>query len=251
MAAAVSTEPPGPLPKVSILAVTYRPELRPWLWWNIDRQTYPAVEVVIVDQSTNGQSEGDHWELGPWMGTTVQHRTIAAHPKLTVGELRNLAIAFARGDYFVWMDDDDWYHPKRIEWLMDAIGDDPWAGWACGYYLNLALLRGFWLSPRPEIINGATLYRADVARSVAYDAQPRASDARWIKALQKRWGPGKVLDDTRPHAVYGQHRDNLGAGVLRNAPTTLSLPALRDLIGPEAWGDTDEQLPLLVDALGA
>lgn len=33
-------------PLVTIGAVTSRPAARDFLWWNIDRQTYPRLEVV-------------------------------------------------------------------------------------------------------------------------------------------------------------------------------------------------------------
>jgi len=44
---------------------------------------------------------------------------------------------------------------------------------------------------------------------------------------------------------------NQGAAALRNSPTPLTLATLIDLVGAEAWGDTDAQLPDMVAALRA
>src|SRR5436305_1073460 len=42
----------------------------------------------------------------------------------TVGDLRNLALEHATGDFIVNWDDDDWHHPRRIEVQMQARGED-------------------------------------------------------------------------------------------------------------------------------
>jgi len=46
---------------------------------------------------------------------------ICSVPKLPLGELRNIAVRKARGEYFCQWDDDDWYHYDRIAMQVEAV----------------------------------------------------------------------------------------------------------------------------------
>jgi len=48
---------------------------------------------------------------------------VPANPKLALGSLRNIAIANAKGEYICQWDDDDWYHPRRIELQLKSAVD--------------------------------------------------------------------------------------------------------------------------------
>jgi glycosyltransferase involved in cell wall biosynthesis len=46
---------------------------------------------------------------------------VAPDPELRLGGLRNLALERAHGEFLVQWDDDEWYHPERIEHQMASI----------------------------------------------------------------------------------------------------------------------------------
>ena len=81
-------------------------------------QTYPNRELLIVYESDDGRTRA-HVEKMDTPG--IFFLEVPAVPKLTLGELRNLAIEKCGGDYFCQWDDDDWHHPRRLEQQMRVI----------------------------------------------------------------------------------------------------------------------------------
>ncbi len=51
----------------------------------------------------------------------IKHHIVPCSPKLSLGELRNVSIDIAQGDYICQWDDDDWYHPDRIARQLESI----------------------------------------------------------------------------------------------------------------------------------
>lgn len=84
-------------------------------------QRYPRKELVLVyesdDDATHTLVQG--LEAGPEDG--VVRVCVDVNPKRTLGELRNLAVHTARGEYFCQWDDDDWYHVERLRVQYDAL----------------------------------------------------------------------------------------------------------------------------------
>ncbi len=95
-------------PLVSCLCVT---RLRPQLARAIQcfrRQTYNDIELVVVHDNPHDSRR----EL--IQGLNVREVVIDGAHRLTLGELRNVAIAASRGEFLCQWDDDDWFHPDRI-----------------------------------------------------------------------------------------------------------------------------------------
>lgn len=77
-------------------------------------QVYPAKELIIVyeedDDATIAYLQSCHFI------SQERIRTVCAeiNPKKPLGELRNLGINAASGEYICQWDDDDWYHANRL-----------------------------------------------------------------------------------------------------------------------------------------
>jgi hypothetical protein len=230
-------------PLVSVLAVTRRHACREWLIWNLERIEYPNLEVILVDSSGTEDTRRP---------TKLQTWYAEASSKLTCGQLRNVAIAKASGEYLVWVDDDDWQHPSRIRWLVEAIEstDEPWAGWCGGWLYSpkhhaVARLRG----SNTRVSNGGAIYRREAVKDTAYDDGKCASDARWLTELHKRHGTkGLVLEDDRPHALWTRHERNT-TPTLMGTSYPLALSTFAERVGEGAWGDSYEQISRLDAAL--
>ncbi len=119
-------------PLVSCLCVTEgRRAFMPWLLWCFDRQTWPRRELVIVDSSLEPFQVAGRDDL----------RVVTAPPGSGVASKRNLALREAAGDFIAWFDDDDWQHPDRLAWLVEALHDGaPYTGSSRGWFVDLARL---------------------------------------------------------------------------------------------------------------
>ncbi len=74
-------------------------------------QTYPNIEVVVVN------AKGvDHRETGKWCGRFPM-RMVEAGESLLHSQAANVGLEATRGDYLIFLDDDDWFAPHHIDKL--------------------------------------------------------------------------------------------------------------------------------------
>jgi glycosyltransferase involved in cell wall biosynthesis len=74
-------------------------------------QTYPNKELVIVDHGDNGLAE----LVAELKQPDIMHIRVPDQEGLTIGDLRNMTMAAARGEYVAQWDDDDWHAERRLE----------------------------------------------------------------------------------------------------------------------------------------
>ncbi len=100
-------------PLVSIVIPTRdRPEMLETTLRSIDVQTYPAIEVIVVN------------DAGSDIGAVVaRHPRAQLHVASAQGgpsRARNIGLPFARGEYVLFFDDDDEMLPEHVEALVEA-----------------------------------------------------------------------------------------------------------------------------------
>lgn len=82
------------------------------------RQTWLNRELVVIDSSVDGT-------FAEWIASlgdpSIRLIKVDRAAEITLGELRNLSVAEARGAYICQWDDDDLHHPARIEAQMTAL----------------------------------------------------------------------------------------------------------------------------------
>lgn len=79
-------------------------------------QTWKELELVIID-------DGDE-DYTPILGSLpfpVTYKRIPPVAGRKLGELRNLGLESARGEMIAQWDDDEWYHPRRIETQVNEL----------------------------------------------------------------------------------------------------------------------------------
>lgn len=176
--------------KVSFLVVTNRPQFYDWYLWNIDKQTYDGdAEIIVIDNSVGAGGGGTaHWSEGTeehgWP-LTVYYKDSGR----SIGEYRQMALDYAEGDYITFVDDDDWHHPQRTEWLLDGIED---------YEASLLLtevrlvLKTMTMFPYREGIGYPyipfMLVRRELAQSIPFPNKSRGEDTDWTDELIKKVG---------------------------------------------------------------
>ena len=82
------------------------------------RQTHRDSELVVLH---DGDDAFDLALRGA--ATDSRVRIVREAPGSTLGTLRNLAVAAAHGDFVCQWDDDDRYHPRRLELQCNAVHD--------------------------------------------------------------------------------------------------------------------------------
>jgi hypothetical protein len=85
---------------------------------SVAAQTYLPIELVVVDAANNGMDSvpGDPGQLSLKIVNTGN-----ALPR---ADAANAGMEAASGDYFMFLDDDDWIAPEHIAGLMDALQSD-------------------------------------------------------------------------------------------------------------------------------
>lgn len=173
------------------------------------RQDYPALELVIVDDG------GD--ELAGQLPDDPRIRYLRLPPGQSIGAKRNRACAAARGEIVAQWDDDDWYAPNRLSAqvapLLDGTADISgltdapfldmarWAFWRCSSDLHRRLFVG-------DVIGGTLVYWRWVWQELArYPDRCLAEDATFLQKAIRR---GARLDRVAGDGlfIYLRHADN-------------------------------------------
>jgi glycosyltransferase involved in cell wall biosynthesis len=95
-------------PTVSVVVPTYnRPEFFDLILRNWDITDYPSdkIELIILDDS----QKIIHRKI-----TDKRIRYLTSSKKMTIGKKRNVLCKYAKNEYIVHMDDDDWYTPESV-----------------------------------------------------------------------------------------------------------------------------------------
>ncbi len=100
-------------PLISCLCVTRaRPETLQQAITCFKHQTHRKTELVIVCEDDDAETLAFIETLAD---SAIRTHVVASKPRSSLGELRNHAIRVAHGEYICQWDDDDWYHPRRLE----------------------------------------------------------------------------------------------------------------------------------------
>jgi glycosyltransferase involved in cell wall biosynthesis len=81
-------------------------------------QTYASWELVIVDDCSTDETPA---LLDSLAEVDDRVRVIHARENAGVAAARNVAIAAARGSHIAFLDSDDGWHPRKLEWQMEHM----------------------------------------------------------------------------------------------------------------------------------
>jgi glycosyltransferase involved in cell wall biosynthesis len=108
------------LPLVSCLCVTQaRPKKLRRAIECFLAQTYSNKELLILLRE--GDDATRSVVAAYSANSRIRTHVLADGDQRTLGEQRNLAIRLCAGEYFCVWDDDDWYHPERVEIQVSAL----------------------------------------------------------------------------------------------------------------------------------
>ena len=107
-------------PLISCLCVTKNDSVRKAVAY-FQKQTYDNKELILV-------SEMDNENLSYLKEVAADNDNIhftMTGDMFTLGDLRNISVAQANGEYIVQWDDDDYMHEERVEIMYDALSAQP------------------------------------------------------------------------------------------------------------------------------
>ena len=217
----------------SCLCVTEdRPAFLLWLLWNYLKQDYGPRELVIVDSSKEPAAMPDH------TGITI----VRCPPGTGVARKRNIAVEAARGEVLTWFDDDDWQHPSKLSILVAALRTSGvLAGPSRSWFVDLKTGRARpHTAHRNVIFNGLAVRRASID-GVRFDEQrERAADTAWVASVRRETRCAPIVV---PQVLmfWLCHRTNISNPAKRYV-FSHPVGAVREAVGPVAWGDTDQAL---------
>lgn len=144
------------------------------------RQSYPNRELVVVLDDPESA-------LISYLEALNDDRIrliVLPKVKRTLGELRNISIAQARGEYICQWDDDDLYDPDRIGVQLSAL----LATHAAACFLSRWTL--WWPADRKLAISAARVWEGSMlahkVRVPDYPPIPRGEDTEMVAVLQER-----------------------------------------------------------------
>jgi LmbE family N-acetylglucosaminyl deacetylase/glycosyltransferase involved in cell wall biosynthesis len=119
-----------------LVSVIIRSMDRPTLLKALDSialQTYSNIEIVVVNAKGIG-----HHKMDEWCGR-FPLRLISDVESLARSRAANVGLEAAKGNYLIFLDDDDWLHPQHIARLVGMLQEHPEAILA---YAGVECLRG-------------------------------------------------------------------------------------------------------------
>lgn len=175
------------LPLVSCLCVTQNKfEL---LSQSIDCflfQSHPNKELIIVYESNNLTVIDEIKSI--YKSSLIKFIEVSIRPKLTLGELRNISVTSASGEFMTQWDDDDMYHPDRIRMQLALALKGQRDGTSCGNVVNTVViydkkLRKGFLFNNYKFDGSILVNRQTFLDKVTYPAQNRSEDSVVRNAL--------------------------------------------------------------------
>lgn len=166
-------------PLISCLCLSYnRPAQLKNAIQNFISQVYPHKELIVVGHKDDRASKQ------VVMSCRDERIRYYSAPRLPIGELRNMSIDLAAGEYFCQWDDDDWYHTHRLDVQMDGLLKSGKEASVLAYWIMFDTIRkNAYLSP-PLMWAGTILCKKSIYEGGArYPGMKKGEDQEFLGKL--------------------------------------------------------------------
>jgi glycosyltransferase involved in cell wall biosynthesis len=122
-------------PKISVIMLSFnRPQYLPRAFESVFAQTFDDFEIILVD---NGSTDGKTSALCKKLTGGRPNVKFIQRSDSNIGRGRNSALDAARGDYIVYVDDDDYAFPELLEFLYGLAREYDAGISFCGSYKQI------------------------------------------------------------------------------------------------------------------
>jgi len=195
------------LPLISCLCVTHKkPDMLRRAIRCFDNQRYHNKQMVIVYEESDQPTH--EYIIQQCFDANIKIIKINAElPKKTLGELRNISVREAEGNFVCQWDDDDWYNPDRLSNQMNhlLLHEKP-ANILTRWIVVDACAKKVFLSNK-YLWEGSILCRRDLMLQIPYPSLARGEDSYVIESLYKQ-GYLSVINHMPYLYVYTYHGNN-------------------------------------------
>jgi glycosyltransferase involved in cell wall biosynthesis len=108
---------------------------------------------------------------------------VPAYPKTALGELRNLAVRSAGGEFICQWDDDDWYHSRRLEQQYEGLFSDGRHGSVIVQWIVFDAITSTAYLSHVRLWEGSILCRKNILQLKAYADKTVGEDTKTIEYL--------------------------------------------------------------------
>src|SRR6185503_6214400 len=144
-------------------------------------QTYPNKELLILFEDDDPETKEFSLTLN---NQHIRCIEVAANPKLTLGELRNISIKESKGEYFCQWDDDDWYHCERLSFQMNILEISKKKASALAYWLMYDTVKKEAYFSFPTAWAGSLLCKKEITNdAILYPSLSKGEDLHLLLAL--------------------------------------------------------------------
>ncbi len=175
--------------RISVLLCTKRPELLDAALKQIERQDYPAIELILCLHGIGFEIEAIRQRLNE---RPFSHITVPCPEEWNLGQCLNMGLQRASGYFIAKMDDDDFYGPNHLTDLVQAYdfcGGPVVGKWATAIYFqeqNVTVYRhlGKTETPRYTVIGGTMLSARPLLANYRFMELPTAVDRTFFERLR-------------------------------------------------------------------
>lgn len=250
---------------VAVLVVTNRPAFVPWWTHQISKQTRKVDQVVVVTNAADPSSllSGEIATMCGVPDTVVFWQP--PHSWVSLGWLRQKALDLCSADILMWFDDDDWYHPRRVDLSCGPIASGRYDAAVFPlthyYYASDQTLRH--MRTDTMLHMPAVAWRRFSVRKARFFHVGAAEDSHWTNRIAHcKWAPPLVLakrirwvtDYIYPHigsivVVHGANTWQNLEHSKRVDETAMPLPAFPpEGVSAQEWQHTTDYLSSLQPA---
>jgi predicted acetyltransferase len=188
----------GKVPKISCLCVTNnRVEMLKRSIQYFRSQSYENKELVIVFLSTDASTAN---YVKSVHDIEIRAFKVPYREGITLGDLRNISISEAVGEYICIWDDDDWFHKNRLEFQFDAMTKNRKRASTLSHLLLYDRVNGdAYLSHRRSWENSLLCEKRLLTEfSISYPSLNRGEDFELVERIKKATVPTLVHQTLNP-----------------------------------------------------
>lgn len=219
--------PVRPVPRISVLMATRRPDQLIHAIQQVERQDHPELELVLLLHGDGFPTDSETRVRDATTRPVSVHRIPAP---ARFGDVLNIGLDAATGDLIAKMDDDDHYGPRHLSDLLLALRysqADIVGRWANEVHVaddDITVVRDLDREERwaHHLPGGTLLAHADVMKAVRFRRVNRAIDTHLLRSIHAAGGVayathrfGYIRTRGGPDHTFEAHPEAAGASAVR------------------------------------
>lgn len=170
-------------------------------------QSYFKKELVIVYEDDDLVTTELFKKNSIYTHPNISLLKVASHPRYSLGNLRNIGIANAKGEFVCQWDDDDWYHQNRLSAMYNCIRRSKYQGAIMLHWLVYDLTKRKAYISNSRTWEGSILCRKEALLNTPYENKTMGEEGATIDHLLSMNSLFQI-DDTPQLYIYIYHGYN-------------------------------------------